>query len=151
MAKRWLDLGAGAGFPGLVIAILQDSDSPAEVHLVESDRRKCSFLRAVIAATGTRAFVHPVRIETLEANDIPPVDSLTARALAPFPKLVDLSKAWLKAGVVGLFPRGRGGQAELRAYLPRSEFAIECIQSLTDPHGSIFRVRSAAASPERIF
>jgi 16S rRNA (guanine527-N7)-methyltransferase len=149
MAKRWLDLGAGAGFPGLVIAILQDSDVHADVHLVESDQRKCSFLRAAIAATGARAFVYPIRIEKLEAGDIPLVDAVTARALAPFPKLIELSKVWIERGAIGLFPRGKGGEAEFLAYPPQAGFAIERIMSRTDPHGWIFRFRSTVAWPKR--
>lgn len=150
-AKRWLDLGAGAGFPGLIIAILLGNDALAHVDLVESDKRKCAFLSAAIAATGARAFVHHVRIEKLEANIIHSVDSVTARAVAPLPKVVELSKPWLKDGSVGLFPRGKGGEAEFLSYLPQSEFAIDRIMSRTDPDGLILRVHSAAASPKRTF
>ena len=86
-AKTWLDLGSGGGLPGLVLAIMLAEKTPnARVHMVESDRKKASFLRAVLADTGVSAHVHHSRIEALA--EAPPaalaqIDVVTARALAP--------------------------------------------------------------------
>ena len=80
----FVDLGSGGGFPGLVLAIANDSP----VTLVEADQRKASFLREAARATGTTANVIARRIEQA---DLPPTRYLTARALAPLPRLRDRS------------------------------------------------------------
>src|SRR5271169_6987192 len=82
-AKRWVDMGSGAGFPGLVIAI-QLADVPgAIVHCIESDGRKCAFLREAARATGAAAQIHPVRLEAMDPESLGTVDAVTARAFAP--------------------------------------------------------------------
>ena len=83
VAKRWVDMGSGAGFPGMVIAILLKGIEGAEIHCIESDRRKCAFLREVARATGAPRSVHPTRVEAVDARSLLPVDAVTARALAP--------------------------------------------------------------------
>lgn len=100
------DLGSGAGFPGLVLAIV----TGIPVHLVESDGRKCAFLGEVARATGAPATVHNRRIEAL---DLPPVDVVTARALAPLPELLNLAEKLFAPGTVGLFLKGRQAEGEL--------------------------------------
>ena len=106
-ARRWLDMGSGAGFPGLVIAIQLAEVDGARVHLVESDQRKCAFLREAIRVSGAPALVHAARVESLALTDMEPIEALTARAFAPLPRLLQLSGPWLNAGATGIFPRGR--------------------------------------------
>ena len=87
-ARRWVDLGSGGGFPGLVTAILLADAPGATVHLVESDKRKAAFLRTVARETGAPATIHAERIETFVPAHAAPVDAISARALAPLPHLV---------------------------------------------------------------
>ena len=138
---RWLDLGTGAGFPGLVIAILLSKTAKAEVHCVEADKRKCAFLRDVARETGAPAVIHPVRIESLNSKDIPDITIVSARALSPLPRLLQEAGPWLEAGALGVFPRGASErQTPLDAAIARN-YDIRAIASRTDPRGSIFLVK----------
>ena len=143
----WLDLGSGAGFPGMVIAILLTERTPAEgkaqVHLAESNRRKCAFLREVARATQTDVEIHSCRIETLHRTGrLAQVDVVTARALAPLPQLIDLAAPWLAGGAIGLFAKGRDAQDEIeRAGLLRTA-DVRLHESLTDAKARIVEIRS---------
>ena len=101
-AKRWVDIGSGAGFPGMVIAILLADVAGARVHCIDSDRRKCAFLREVALATGAPAEIHADRVEQIAPESLPPVDAVVARAFAPLPRLVELAKVWIMHGAVGV-------------------------------------------------
>ena len=103
---RAIDLGSGAGFPGLVLAIA----TGIPVALVESDRRKAAFLGEAIRATNAPATVHNCRIE---AAPLDPAPLVTARALAPLPRLLDLAHRLVAPGGVCLFPKGTGAAAEI--------------------------------------
>src|SRR5271170_1253152 len=95
-ARRRIDMGSGAGFPGLVIAI-QLADVPgAVVHCIESDQRKCAFLREAVRATGVAAAIHPVRVEAIEVASLGAVDAVTARAFAPLPLTLKLARTWIE-------------------------------------------------------
>lgn len=139
-ARRWLDLGSGAGFPGLVLAIRLASTPGAEVHLVESDQRKCAFLREAARLTAAPAKVHCARIESI-APDSLPVDAVTARALAPLPILLDFAKLWLLRGAIGVFPRGRTLTAQLDAVAASPDLHLETVASRIDPRAAILIVR----------
>ncbi len=142
-ARRWVDMGSGAGFPGMVIAI-QLADAPgARVHCLESDRRKCAFLREVARATGAAAEIHPVRIESIDPATLAPVDAVTARAFAPLPRVLEFAKVWLAQGAVGVFPRGRSAEAQLEIAPAAPDLASEIFASKLDPEAAILRVRSA--------
>ena len=99
-------MGSGAGFPGLVIAIQLADVAGAAVHLIESDRRKCAFLREAVRITGAAASVHSQRVEAVEHASLGPVDAVTARAFAPLPLTLKLARPWIDRGAVGVFPRG---------------------------------------------
>jgi 16S rRNA (guanine527-N7)-methyltransferase len=145
-ARRWVDLGSGAGFPGLVVAI-QLADQPgALVHLIESDQRKCAFLREVARATGAPAHVHAARIESISPGSLTPVDAVTARALAPLPILLGFAKIWISQGAVGIFPRGRTSEAQLRAYPDAPALRFETVESKIDPRAAILVVRHAESA-----
>ena len=118
-ARRWLDMGSGAGFPGLVIAI-QLADVPgAVVHCIESDQRKCAFLREAARATGAPAIIHPERVEAIEPEGLGPVDAVTARAFAPLPLALKLARPWIERGAVAVFPRGESAETRSRRCLKR--------------------------------
>jgi 16S rRNA (guanine527-N7)-methyltransferase len=143
-ARRWVDMGSGAGFPGMVVAIQLADVAGARVHCLESDRRKCAFLREVARATGAPAEIHPVRIESIDPESLAPVDAVTARALAPLPRLLEFAKVWIAQGAVGVFPRGRSAEAQLETTPAAQDFAIEFVASKLDPEAAILRVRSAS-------
>jgi 16S rRNA (guanine527-N7)-methyltransferase len=113
-ANRWLDLGSGGGFPGIVLAIVLAPMPGARVHLVESDRRKCAFLRTAIRETGAVAKVHEGRIEDVVQPGRFDVDLVTARAAAPLTRLLAWSAPVIGQGrAQGLFPKGRDFRREV--------------------------------------
>ena len=112
-ARSWIDLGSGAGFPGLVIACALAGTPDAMVHLVESNTRKAAFLREARRITGAPALVHAVRTEYFVDSFRDPVDVVTARAFVSLKKLYDQSAPMLERGARGLFPKGQDVDAEL--------------------------------------
>lgn len=140
-AIRWLDIGSGAGFPGMVLAMQLAGVGGAVVHCVESDQRKCAFLREVARATRAPVIVHPARIEAINPSISGIVDGITARAFAPLSTTLDMAKAWLLAGAIGVFPRGRSIAKQLGATPPPSHYEINIVPSIVDVTASIMRVR----------
>lgn len=134
-ARRWLDLGSGAGFPGLVIAILAREAAPdLRLHLVESDQRKCAFLRQVVTETGLTLDISPERIEALAPQA---ADIVSARALAPLTRLLAHAEKHLAPGGIGLFPKGRTVHNELAEAEQSWRFACRVHPSITDPEAAI--------------
>jgi len=129
-SPRLVDVGSGAGFPGLVLAILTD----AECHLVESDQKKAIFLQTVIRECGLTATVHNQRIETMPCLD---ADIITARALAPLDRLLQLLAAQLKAGTRCLFLKGAQAESELATLGAPTNLSWRRHPSLTNPDGSV--------------
>ena len=140
-ARIWVDLGAGAGFPGLVIACALAQTPGAMVHLVESTQKKCRFLTEAIRLTDVPAVVHCQRIEEFAPQFTGRVDVVTARALAPLDKLLGLAAPLLQSGALGLFPKGQDVAVELTAASKcwKIEAAIE--SSVTSPVSGIVVVR----------
>jgi 16S rRNA (guanine527-N7)-methyltransferase len=129
-ARVILDMGSGAGFPGLVLAIL----GGFEIHLVESDARKCAFLHEVNRATNAGAIVHNGRIEALTPF---PVDIITARALAPLDVLLSYAQLFLNKNTFCLFQKGKKANEELTKAQENWKIDITRIQSASDPSGII--------------
>ena len=140
-ARRWLDLGSGAGFPGFVTAIKLAGEPGAAVHLVESNRRKCAFLREAARETGAPAIVHCGRIEDVVPALDGPCDAVSARALAPLPVLMAYAEKFLAEGAVGVFPKGKDFASELTRMLTDSKYLITAIESKTDPDARLILVR----------
>ena len=134
----WADLGSGAGFPGLVIAIARPQ---TQVHLVESDSRKCAFLRHVARATDAPARVWEGRIEAVLDKLVPAPDVVSARALASLTDLLELAAPLLMNGATGLFPKGRDHVAELTKAAESWRFDVDVLPSAIDRDGRILRVR----------
>jgi 16S rRNA (guanine527-N7)-methyltransferase len=143
-ARIWVDLGSGAGFPGIVLACALADTAGAEVHLVESIAKKAAFLAAAVAETGAPATVHHMRIEDFVRRGEVRPDVVTARALAPLPRLLELAAPLVQKGAQGLFPKGQDVEAELteaaKYWTLQSSFA----PSLTSPESRILVVRKAA-------
>ena len=142
--RRWIDLGSGAGFPGLVIAAMLADDPRADIHLVESNSRKAAFLRETTRELALPVTVHAERIESVLASAWPPFDVVSARALAPLTRLLALSGELLKKGAVGLFPKGRGAEAELTEAAQSWKVDASVIPSVVDSASHILLVRSAS-------
>lgn len=148
-ARNWIDLGSGAGFPGLVLAILLAEKGGAHVSLVESDTRKAAFLREVARATGVAVDIYAQRIETVATQaKFEPIDVVTARALAPLPRLLDLSAPYFTRDTLGLFLKGREAKAEVEEAHQTWDFDAELAPSLTDNSGRIIIVRALKAKTE---
>ena len=140
-ARTWLDLGSGAGFPGLVLAIA-GHERGLKVHLVESNSRKCAFLRHIARLTGAQATIHEARLETIIPGFIGKADVVSARALASLTKLLEWTEPLLKAGTIGLFPKGRDADIELTEAAKRWKFKADVLPSQTDSEARIIRITS---------
>jgi 16S rRNA (guanine527-N7)-methyltransferase len=141
-STRWVDMGSGAGFPGLVIAIQLAEVPGAIVHCIESDQRKCAFLREAARATGAAAQIHPQRVDAVNADRLGPVDVVTARAFAPLPLTLELAKVWLERGARGLFPLGRSAEDQLKGLSLNRAFALEVLPSVVNVEAAILRIRT---------
>lgn len=136
-ARVMVDLGSGAGFPGLVLAIL----GVPEVHLIESDARKAAFLREAARATGVSVTVHNRRIEAVEPFA---ADAVTARALAPLEDLLSWGHPFLGAAGTAVFLKGQNVEDELTATTKYWKMRVERFDSVTDPTGTILRLSGIA-------
>jgi 16S rRNA (guanine527-N7)-methyltransferase len=130
--RLWLDLGSGAGFPGLVIAILETGRPDFRMHLVESNRRKCAFLAEVVRETKAPVEIYAMRIEALaeSAHSLEP-DVLSARALAPLPRLFELASPFFGPSTRGLFLKGRAAEAEIALAREAWDFTARLHPSVT--------------------
>lgn len=151
-ARIWLDIGSGAGFPGVVLAILL-ADRPegapqAQVHLVESDRKKVSFLRAVLRDTGAPATVHHMRIEALSEalpEALAEVDVITARALASMQGLAGLMAPFFNPSTIALLHKGRDWQEELTQAQQYWKLETIAHESRTDADARLIEVKALSA------
>jgi len=140
LERRWADLGSGAGFPGMVLALLQGNRSGCEMHLIESDARKAAFLREVSRETGAKAIIHNARCEDV-LGDIQP-EIICSRAMAHLHALLDYAKPFVDKGGMALFMKGRDVASELTEVSIPSNFSINLIPSRIDPASSIVQVKT---------
>ena len=131
--KTIMDVGSGAGFPGLVLSIMQG----ATVHLVESDHKKTVFLQTVIRELGLSAIVHNERIESL--TKVAP-DVITARAFAPLGKAVGLLAPHMELHTVLLLLKGRNVEEELTEMPDYPIMSAVTYPSLSDPDGVVLKL-----------
>ncbi len=136
-ALTWADLGAGAGFPGVVLGILLKGRAGARVDLVESMAKRCRFLQAVTDDLDLPVQVHNARAESLSLK----VDIVTARACAPLARLLEFARPYLRKGATGLFLKGQDVEAELAEATISWDLTAELLPSLSDPSGRIVRVK----------
>ncbi len=139
-ARSLIDLGSGAGFPGLVLAIL---GAPG-VELVEADSRKSAFLREAARVTEAAVTIRPCRIAAVPAH---PVDLVTARALAPLDRLLDLAWPFLGTDSVCLFPKGERAAEELTLARKRWTMTAALHNSTADPRGVVLRLHQVVRGP----
>ena len=129
-ARSLIDLGSGAGFPGLVLAIM----GMPGVELIESDARKCAFLREAARVAAVTVEIRNARIDSL-----PPhlVDFVTARGCAPLDRLLPWAERFVGPRTVCLFPKGEQAGQELAAAKKAWEFDVTRHDSRTDPRGVV--------------
>lgn len=142
-ATRWVDLGSGGGFPGLVVAAALAERPDADVTLVESDSRKAAFLREAARLADLPVTVVPSRIEQVAGVLAPGVEVVSARALAPLPRLLQLAAPFLAQGATGLFLKGQDVDNELTESAKSWRINSEISPSLTGSGGHVLIVRSA--------
>jgi 16S rRNA (guanine527-N7)-methyltransferase len=141
-AIRWIDMGSGAGFPGIVLAMQLAEVDDAVVHCVESDQRKCAFLREAARATCAPALVHSARIQSINSSVLGIVDGITARAFAPLSITLDMARSWLAASAVGVFPRGASVIHQLAGlHPPHPDYEFDIVSSVVNATAAILRVR----------
>jgi 16S rRNA (guanine527-N7)-methyltransferase len=135
-----IDLGSGAGLPGLILAIL----GVPEVHLIEADQRKAVFLREAARVTGVPAIVHAARIDRVKPFV---AQVVTARALAPVAELLEMSERFRAPGTVCLFLKGETVREELTNASKQWKMTAHQSPSLSDPSGCILRLETINRDP----
>jgi 16S rRNA (guanine527-N7)-methyltransferase len=140
-ARRWADLGSGAGFPGIVIACALADIPFAHVDLVESIGKKAAFLSEAVAATSAPATVHHARVEAVTPQLAGHVDIVTARALAPLSILLTMINPFIEKGAKALLHKGQDVDAELTEAAKYWTIDYDAVPSQTDPRGRILVVR----------
>lgn len=135
--ETWVDLGSGGGFPALVLAIAC-VDRPTSFSLIESDQRKAAFLRAACRDLGLEKVI--VLAERIELAQPRSAQVVSARALAPLPRLIDYVARHMRPNGVALLPKGRGWHDELLAARAIWKFRCEAIPSKTDPEAAILKI-----------
>ena len=136
-ARAWADLGAGAGLPGIVLAILGKTVLGFHVDLIESMTKRCKFLGEVVEDLQLPATVHNARAEDLDLT----VEIVTARACAPLHRLLRYARPYLQSGATGLFLKGQDVVSEMSEAARYWEYEADVLPSKSDPRGRIVRVK----------
>ena len=142
-ARKWADLGSGGGFPGVAIACALAEQNRAEVHLIESNKKKAAFLREAVRVTGAPAVVHAERVADFARGFRGELDAVSARALAPLPELLSIAYPLLKRGAQGLFLKGQDVEAELTQTTKCWSIQASLVPSRTDPNSRVVVIREA--------
>lgn len=143
-ARRWLDIGSGAGFPAVVLGVVLAEHRDAKIHCVESDNRKGAFLRAVADELRLPMKVHSARAETVTIEQTGPIDALTARAFSTAEHILALGEDFLARGAVAVLPRGKTWAREVES-LDARRYAITVDSG--PGGGAILTVRERAKRP----
>ena len=148
--RHWLDLGSGGGFPGLAVALLVADRPGARVHLVESNTRKCAFLRTAIRETGAPAEVHQGRIEDVLSDWNMPTEMITARALAPLTVLLEMTAPLIggETGCRAAFLKGVDYPKEIAEASETYDLDLVVHPSRVAEGSVILETRRAVAKPD---
>ena len=147
--SEWIDLGSGAGFPGLVIAIANKDRPERHFTLVEANHKKAAFLRTAIRETGANASVAAERIEAHGTKARGQANVVSARALAPLPKLLELAEPYLHENSVLLLLKGQDYVRELSEASKSWDFNVIDSPSATDPGGRVLHIRHLGPKVQR--
>lgn len=142
--RQWLDIGSGGGFPGLVVACFMAERPGARVHLVESNERKCAFLRRVASDARLPVTVHQGRIEAVLQGWTQPVDLMTARAVASLTRLFEMAAPALTRGVRAAFHKGRDFEGEIDEASKSWAFDLVIHKSRIEEGGVILEITRLA-------
>ena len=146
---QWVDLGSGAGFPGLVVAIASKPHTDRHFTLVESNTKKAAFLRAAIRQAGANASVAAERIETHGPKMAGQADVVSARALAPLDRLLALARPYLHTTSVLLLLKGRNFAEEREIAAESWNLDVVISPSRTDPEGQVASIRNISPKVRR--
>ena len=135
---HWVDLGSGGGLPGIVVAILNDTEQKYTVSLVESDQRKCAFLRTAVRELGLNATIYIDRIEMLPPQD---ADVLSARALSDLPQLLEFAERHLKPEGVAIFPKGETWKSEIARAESEWSFTWGCTFGTSNRYSAVLKIK----------
>ena len=141
-AQSLIDLGSGAGFPGLVLAIL----GVRGVELVEADSRKAAFLREAARISEADVAIRACRIAAVPRHV---VDVVTARALAPLDRLLDLAWPFIAPATICLFPKGERAEQELTVARKHWTMSASMHPSIADPRGVVLHLSEIVREPHR--
>ena len=137
----WADLGGGAGFPGIVVALINSSPTNELSHIIESDQRKAAFLTEAARITEARVIIHSRRIEHV-LHELPwSLGAIISRAVAPLHQLTSWSKLHIDSGATGLFLKGAKVQMEIEAIRDLERYVIDLLPSRSSTTGYLCRVR----------
>lgn len=140
--SHWVDIGSGGGLPGLVAAICGAEAAPeAKFTLIESDQRKCAFLRTVARETGVPVTVHAQRIEEAAPQD---ADVLSARALADLVTLLEFAERHVAKSGICLFSKGASWKKELADARAQWRFDCDAVTSITEPQAAILKIQGVS-------
>ena len=138
-----LDMGTGAGLPGIPLALHLAQTHAVFVHLVDSNAKKAAFLREAVRLTGLEAEVHCDRIEAIESEQMMPMPNIVvSRALAPLEQLVQWASPWIEQGAIGLFLKGRSVEKELAGTDPDRPVVYKLVPSELTLESSIVVVET---------
>jgi 16S rRNA (guanine527-N7)-methyltransferase len=143
-ARSIADIGSGAGLPGLILNIL---NIPAEIHLIEPDRRKCAFLREAARATQSTVIIHESRVEEV---DLPVQDVVLARALAPLDRLLEMAQKLISIHTVCIFPKGAQTDQELTEARANWKMQVRQVPSRSDKSGRILVLSEVSGARSRV-
>lgn len=138
--SHWLDIGSGAGLPGLIIAIMGAETADFDMHLVESNGKKCAFLRTAIRETQIKARVHHMRVEEFAATNEQKIDVITARAVAPLVNLMELCEPFFPHKPEILIQKGQDVDDELTKATKCWIISAEKIPSKIEKNSSILKI-----------
>lgn len=144
--ENWLDLGSGGGFPSIVVAIVVQDKKTQNMVCVESDARKCVFLKTAVRELGLNVNVQQVRAEDFLVTE--PFEMVSARALAPLTKLLEYSTPLIKRSGFAIFPKGKNWKEEVRKAERSWSFDLDVIESLTDPEAAVLRLNNIQTKSE---
>ena len=140
--SHWVDIGSGGGLPGLVAAICGAEEMPeARFTLIESDQRKCAFLRTVAREAGISVTVHAQRIEEAAPQE---ADVLSARALADLSQLLEFAERHVAKSGICLFPKGASWKKELADARTQWRFDCDAVTSKTEPQAAILKIQGVS-------
>lgn len=139
-ATHWLDIGSGAGFPGLVVAVMLRDRPGFRMDLIESDQRKGIFMREAARVMDVSVAVHSVRVEDWMPEEGVLPDIISARALAPLGQILRWTSPFWGKSTIGLFPKGQTAKEELTQTQKDWIFEAEAIASQSDSSGTVLKL-----------